>query len=240
LQDVSFTVKAGTSTALVGATGSGKSTCVRLMYRFYDLNEGSILVNGENIAHVTQKSLRQCLGIVPQDTVLFNNTLIYNLTYGSHYIEKMEELDSLSHVKRAVEEACKKAQLEDFIQRQPDGLNTLVGERGLRLSGGEKQRLSIARCLLRNPKISVFDEATSALDSVTEKEIQKALEVLKDKTSLVIAHRLSTIKNCEQIIVLNFGKILERGTHEELLENKGKYHQMWVAQEKAKKESMTE
>lgn len=134
----------------------------------------------------------------------------------------MEDMDSLQHVKKAVQEACAKAQLENFIERQPEGLNTLVGERGLRLSGGEKQRLSIARCLLRNPKISVFDEATSSLDSVTEKDIQRALDALKDKTSLVIAHRLSTIKNCDQIIVLNFGKIIEKGTHEELLEKKGK------------------
>ncbi|MDY0036461.1 MAG: ABC transporter ATP-binding protein/permease [Zoogloea oleivorans] len=221
LHDVDFAIPAGKTVAVVGHSGSGKSTLARLLFRFYDVQGGAVRINGQDIRGLTQDSLRAAIGIVPQDTVLFNDTLFYNIQYGRPDASKEE-----------VEAAASAAQLDDFIARLPDGWNTRVGERGLKLSGGEKQRVAIARTLLKNPDILIFDEATSALDSKTEKAIQAQLEAAaRGRTTLVIAHRLSTVMNADEIIVLDQGRILERGGHAELLAKAGAYAQMWALQQ---------
>jgi ATP-binding cassette subfamily B protein len=221
LFDVDFTIPAGTTTAVVGHSGSGKSTLSRLLFRFYDIQAGSITVGGHNILDVSQHSLRQSIGIVPQDTVLFNDTIEYNIAYGQPGASR----EQVIAVARA-------AYIHDFIDSLPDGYNTMVGERGLKLSGGEKQRVAIARTLLKNPSILIFDEATSALDSKAEQMIQAQLkEIAKTRTSLVIAHRLSTIVDAEQILVMDKGRIIERGTHPQLLALDGAYAQMWQRQQ---------
>ncbi len=221
LHGVDFDIPAGHTVAVVGHSGSGKSTLARLLYRFYDVQGGGIRVNGHDIRGLTQNSLRAVIGIVPQDTVLFNDTLLYNIQYGRPDANREE-----------VEAAARAAQLEDFIRRLPDGYDTRVGERGLKLSGGEKQRVAIARALLKNPAILIFDEATSALDSQTEKAIQAQLErAAAGRTALVIAHRLSTVMNADEIIVLDQGRIVERGHHTDLLARDGAYAQMWLLQQ---------
>ena len=223
LKGISFEVPAGKTVAVVGPSGAGKSTISRLLFRFYDLSGGRILIDGQDIAKVTQKSLRQAIGMVPQDTVLFNDTIRYNIRYG-----RWEASDA------EVEEAAKLAQIDHFIRLSPKGYETEVGERGLKLSGGEKQRVAIARTILKSPPILVLDEATSALDSHTEKEIQDALErVSTGRTTLVIAHRLSTIVGADEIIVLDQGEIVERGTHYALLAQDGLYASMWNRQREA-------
>ena len=220
LHDVSFTVPAGTTTALVGASGAGKSTLSRLLFRFYDVTSGTIRIGGQDIRTVTQHSLRSTIGIVPQDTVLFNDTLRYNVAYGRPDARD-DEIDA----------AARAAQLERFIAGLPQGWQTNVGERGLKLSGGEKQRVAIARMLLKNPPVLLLDEATSALDSRNEAAIQDALKsVARDRTTLVIAHRLSTIVDADQIIVLEGGRIVEQGRHDALLAQGGKYAAMWALQ----------
>ncbi len=223
LKGVSFEVPAGKTVAVVGPSGAGKSTISRLLFRFYDLAAGRILIDGQDIAKVTQASLRQAIGMVPQDTVLFNDTIRYNIRYG-----RWEASDA------EVEEAARLAQIDRLIQMAPKGYETEVGERGLKLSGGEKQRVAIARTILKGPPILVLDEATSALDSHTEKEIQDALErVSRNRTTLVIAHRLSTIVGADEIIVLDQGEIVERGTHMALLAANGLYASMWNRQREA-------
>ena len=223
LRDVSFNIPAGTITAVVGQSGAGKSTLARLLFRFYDVQSGKILIDGQNIQNVTQTSLRKAIGIVPQDTVLFNDTIGYNIAYGNPSAT-MEE----------VQEAARAAQIDGFIKRLPDGYDTQVGERGLKLSGGEKQRVAIARTLLKKPAMLIFDEATSALDSKTERAFQEELlSLAKNRTTLIIAHRLSTIIHADQILVMDHGQIVEHGTHEELLAVKGKYAEMWQMQERA-------
>jgi ATP-binding cassette subfamily B protein len=220
LHDVSFTIAPGTTTAVVGVTGSGKSTLARLLFRFYDVGGGVIRIDGQDIRAVTQHSLREAIGIVPQDTVLFNDTIGYNIAYGRPGASQAE-----------VEGAARAAHIHDFVAGLPDGYDTQVGERGLKLSGGEKQRVAIARTLLKRPAILVFDEATSALDSRTERAIQAELdEIARAHTTLVIAHRLSTIVGAEQILVMDAGRIVERGTHAELLAGGGTYAQMWRMQ----------
>jgi len=220
LANVSFAIPPGRTVAVVGHSGSGKSTLGRLLFRFYDVGDGAIRVNGHDIRHLAQSSLRAAIGIVPQDTVLFNDTLAYNIQYGRP--------DASFEEVRAVARA---AHLEEFIERLPDGYQTRVGERGLKLSGGEKQRVAIARALLKNPSILIFDEATSALDSKTEKAIQAELEQAAiGRTTLVIAHRLSTVMNADEILVLDGGRIVERGTHRGLLDLDGTYAQMWALQ----------
>jgi ABC-type transport system involved in Fe-S cluster assembly fused permease/ATPase subunit len=224
LFDVDFTIPAGSTTAVVGHSGSGKSTLSRLLFRFYDINGGSITIDGQDVRDVTQESLRKAIGIVPQDTVLFNDTIEYNIAYGKPGAAKDE-----------IVAAAKTAYIHDFIESLPDGYATMVGERGLKLSGGEKQRVAIARTLLKNPSILIFDEATSALDSRAEQAIQAQLkEIAKDRTTLVIAHRLSTIADAAQILVLDHGRIIERGTHSELLAARGAYAQMWERQQARK------
>ncbi len=221
LFDVDFSVAAGTTTAVVGHSGSGKSTLARLLFRFYDVDRGAILIDGQDIREVTQTSLRQAIGIVPQDTVLFNDTIAYNIAYGKPGAEQSE-----------IEAAARAAYIHDFILSLPDGYQTMVGERGLKLSGGEKQRVAIARTLLKNPKILVFDEATSALDSQAEQAIQEQLkDIARNRTTLVIAHRLSTIADAQQILVMSQGRIVERGTHVELLAARGMYADMWERQQ---------
>ena len=221
LFDVDFTIPVGKTVAVVGHSGSGKSTLARLLYRFYDVNGGGIRINGSDIRALTQSSLRAAIGIVPQDTVLFNDTLYYNIQYGRPEANHEEVIA-----------AARAAQLDEFIARLPDGYQTPVGERGLKLSGGEKQRVAIARALLKNPPILIFDEATSALDSKTEKAIQAQLEqVAIGHTTLVIAHRLSTVMNADEILVLDQGRIVERGSHRALLERDGVYAQMWALQQ---------
>ena len=220
LFDVDFTIPAGTTTAVVGHSGSGKSTLSRLLFRFYDVNGGAIRIDGQDLRNITQQSLRASIGIVPQDTVLFNDSIEYNIAYGR---------PGASH--EDIVAAARAASIHDFIESLPDGYKTMVGERGLKLSGGEKQRVAIARTLLKNPAILIFDEATSALDSKSEQAIQAQLkDIAKDRTTLVIAHRLSTIADAQQIIVLDHGRIVERGTHGALLAARGLYAQMWERQ----------
>ena len=221
LFDVDFTIQAGTTTAVVGHSGSGKSTLARLLFRFYDVNGGAITIDGQDLRNLTQASLRDAIGIVPQDTVLFNDTIEYNIAYGKPGAGKEQ-----------VVAAARAAYIHDFIESLPDGYATMVGERGLKLSGGEKQRVAIARALLKNPAILVFDEATSALDSKAEQAIQAQLkEIAKNRTTLVIAHRLSTIADAAQILVLDHGRVVERGTHGTLLAANGAYAQMWQRQQ---------
>jgi ATP-binding cassette subfamily B protein len=223
LKGISFTVPAGKTFAIVGPSGAGKSTISRLLYRFYDVTGGRILIDGQDISGVTQKSLRAAIGMVPQDTVLFNDTVRYNIGYGRPEATNEE-----------IEAAAKLAQIHKFVMSLPKGYDALVGERGLKLSGGEKQRVSIARTILKGPPILVLDEATSALDSFTEQEIQESLRrVSKNRTTLVIAHRLSTVVDADEIIVLDAGRIAERGTHAGLLRKKGIYAAMWNRQREA-------
>jgi ABC-type transport system involved in Fe-S cluster assembly fused permease/ATPase subunit len=221
LFDVSFAIPAGHRVAVVGHSGSGKSTLARLLYRFYDVSAGVITVNGTDTRDLTQASLRAAIGIVPQDTVLFNDTILYNIRYGRPDASDAE-----------VHDAARAAHIHDFIVTLPAGYETMVGERGLKLSGGEKQRVAIARALLKNPRILIFDEATSALDSRAEKAIQAELErISQGRTTLVIAHRLSTVMDADQILVLQAGRIVERGTHAQLLEAQGEYARMWALQQ---------
>ena len=230
LFDVDFSVAAGTTTAVVGHSGSGKSTLARLLFRFYDVDRGVIMIDGQDIREVTQTSLRQAIGIVPQDTVLFNDTIAYNIAYGKPGAAQSE-----------IEAAARSAYIHDFILSLPDGYQTMVGERGLKLSGGEKQRVAIARTLLKNPKILVFDEATSALDSQAEQAIQAQLkDIARNRTTLVIAHRLSTIADAQQILVMSQGRIVERGTHAELLAARGLYADMWERQQARTSEADTQ
>jgi ATP-binding cassette subfamily B protein len=223
LKNVSFEVPAGKMVAIVGPSGAGKSTISRILFRFYELSGGRVLIDGQNISDVTQSSLRAAIGMVPQDTVLFNDTILYNIRYGRPEASDAE-----------VREAARLAQIHDFIMTLPQGYDSLVGERGLKLSGGEKQRVAIARTILKSPPILMLDEATSALDSHTEKEIQDALErVARERTSLVIAHRLSTVVHADNIIVLDHGEIVEQGTHLELLARGGLYASLWARQREA-------
>jgi ATP-binding cassette subfamily B protein len=220
LFDVSFEVPAGSKVAVVGHSGSGKSTLARLLFRFYEVNSGRVTVNGADIRDTIQASLRAAIGIVPQDTVLFNDTILYNIHYGRPDAPSDEVI-----------EAAKAAHIHEFIESLPDKYESRVGERGLKLSGGEKQRVAIARAILKNPSILIFDEATSALDSETEKGIQAELDrIAQGRTTLVIAHRLSTVMDADQILVLDQGRIVERGTHRALLEEDGAYAQMWALQ----------
>ena len=223
LKDISFTIPAGKTVAVVGPSGSGKSTLARLMFRFYDVQQGFIRIAGQDIRLVTQTSVRQALGIVPQDTVLFNDSVAYNIAYGRPGASQAE-----------IEGAARSARIHDFIASTPKGYQTSVGERGLKLSGGEKQRVAIARTLLKNPPILVFDEATSALDSANERAIQAELaSVAQNKTTLVIAHRLSTVVEAHEILVMEAGHIIERGKHAELLARQGRYASMWALQQSA-------
>lgn len=221
LFDVDFTLAAGTTTAVVGHSGSGKSTLARLLYRFYDVDGGSITIDGQDLRKVTQVSLRRAIGIVPQDAVLFNDTIEYNIAYGRPGSSKEE-----------IVAAARAAYVHDFIVSLPDGYATTVGERGLKLSGGEKQRVAIARTLLKNPAVLILDEATSALDSKAEQAIRAQLrEIARNRTTLIIAHRLSTIVDAHQILVLEHGRIIERGTHMQLLAAGDTYAQMWARQQ---------
>lgn len=223
LKGVSFNVPAGKTVAIVGPSGAGKSTLSRLLFRFYDIQQGSISIDGQDIRDVTQESLRSAIGIVPQDTVLFNDTIAYNVSYGR-----------ISATDEEVRSAAELAQIGPFIESLPEGYDAMVGERGLKLSGGEKQRVAIARTILKAPPILVLDEATSALDSATEHEIQSSLDLVsRNRTTLVIAHRLSTIIGADEIIVLKDGVIAERGTHLKLLAMHGLYASMWNRQREA-------
>lgn len=220
LKDVSFTIKRGDTVAVVGPTGAGKSTLSRILFRFYDIEAGSVHINGHDITKISLESLRKFIGIVPQDTVLFNDTIGYNIGYANPAASQED-----------IEKVAKNAQIHDFIKSLPNGYKTLVGERGLKLSGGEKQRVAIARTLLKNPAILILDEATSALDSVTEEGIQSALEAVSaNRTTLVIAHRLSTIVNADKIIVMDKGKIVEQGKHTQLLKKNRLYKELWEQQ----------
>lgn len=222
LKGISFEAVAGETVALVGESGAGKSTISRLLFRFYDIQSGQILVDGQDIREVTQKSLRAAIGIVPQDTVLFNESLHYNISYGNFNADD-----------KGVERAIKLAELDRLVNVLPQGLETLVGERGLKLSGGEKQRVAIARTVLKDPEIFIFDEATSSLDTKTERTIQQNLDLISEnKTTLIIAHRLSTVVHADKIIVLDQGQVVESGTHQGLLAQKGHYFDMWQKQQK--------
>jgi ATP-binding cassette subfamily B protein len=226
LQGISFTIEPGQTVAIVGPSGAGKSTISRLLFRFYDVTGGTVRIDGDDIREVSQTSVRAALGIVPQDTVLFNDTIYYNIAYGWPGASPSE-----------VEAAARHASIHDFIMSLPDGYQTAVGERGLKLSGGEKQRVAIARTILKDPRIYVFDEATSALDSHTEQAIQQSLrEVSRGRTTLVIAHRLSTIVDANQILVLEAGRIVERGSHGDLLARDGQYAAMWRRQQETREE----
>jgi ABC-type transport system involved in Fe-S cluster assembly fused permease/ATPase subunit len=223
LGDVDFAIPPGATLAIVGPSGAGKSTIARLLFRFYDVDRGAIEIDGQDIRDVTQDSLRRVLGVVPQDTVLFNDTIFYNIAYGRPGASRSE-----------IEAAARRAHIHEFVAGLPDGYQTMVGERGLKLSGGEKQRVAIARVILKAPKILIFDEATSALDTKTEREIQANLaEVAADHTTLVIAHRLSTVVDADQILVVDGGHIVERGHHRELLAKGGVYAVMWARQQEA-------
>jgi ABC-type transport system involved in Fe-S cluster assembly fused permease/ATPase subunit len=230
LKNISFEIPAGKTVALVGASGSGKSTIARLLFRFYDPTEGSILIDGQNIRETTQKSVRSHIAVVPQDSVLFNESLLYNLEYGNPLASREE-----------IEKVLELCELKHFVSLLPQGLDTAVGERGLKLSGGEKQRVSIARALLKRPKIFIFDEATSSLDSQTEKEIQANIQAISQQhTTLIIAHRLSTIVDANEIIVLDNGEIAERGTHQTLLaKDKGIYARLWKRQNRTRQPATT-
>jgi ATP-binding cassette, subfamily B, heavy metal transporter len=227
LHDVSFRVAPGDTVAIVGSSGAGKSTISRILFRFYDVASGSVKIDGQDIRDVAQASLRQAIGVVPQDTVLFNDTIYYNICYGQPDCTREQ-----------VEQAARLARIHDFIMALPQGYESTVGERGLKLSGGEKQRVAIARTILKNPSILLFDEATSALDTRTEQEIQRSLEeVSRGRTTLVIAHRLSTIINADEIVVLDRGRVVERGRHSELLARDGLYADMWRRQQEAAAEA---
>ncbi len=227
LHDLSFTIPAGKTVAAVGASGAGKSTLARLLFRFYDVNKGSIRVDGQDIRQVTQDSLRAAIGVVPQDTVLFNDSIYYNIAYGRPDAARDEVI-----------EAARAAHILDFIESLPQGWDSVVGERGLKLSGGEKQRVAIARTLLKNPAILILDEATSALDTKTEKAIQsELLEIARSRTSLIIAHRLSTVVEADEILVMDAGRIAERGRHPELLAKDGVYAHMWALQQQTDEEN---
>jgi ATP-binding cassette subfamily B protein len=218
-------VPAGKMVAIVGPSGAGKSTISRILFRFYDITSGRVTIDGQDIADVTQRSLRAAIGVVPQDTVLFNDTIHYNIKYGRPDASEEE-----------IHEAARLAQIDGFIATLPQGYKTMVGERGLKLSGGEKQRVAIARTILKGPPILMLDEATSALDSHTEKEIQDALDrVARSRTTLVIAHRLSTIVHADNIVVLDKGRLVEQGTHGELMERGGLYASLWNRQRQAEK-----
>jgi ATP-binding cassette subfamily B protein len=228
LRELSFTVPAGKKLAVVGHSGAGKSTLARLLFRFYDVSDGRILINGQDIREVSQQSLREAIGIVPQDTVLFNDSIGYNIAYGRCGASQTE-----------IEEAARMANIHDFIVSLPEGYDTVVGERGLKLSGGEKQRIAIARAVLKNPRILIFDEATSSLDSRSEKTILDALQTLAHHhTTLVIAHRLSTIVDADQILVMDQGRLIEQGSHHELLARGGHYAQMWALQQQEEQEKV--
>jgi ATP-binding cassette subfamily B protein len=230
LHDVSFEIPAGKTVAVVGPSGSGKSTLARLLYRFYDVQDGSIRIAGQDIRQVTQASVREAIGIVPQDTVLFNDTIEYNIAYGRPGAGRAE-----------IEEAARAARIHAFIESMPKGYQTLVGERGLKLSGGEKQRVAIARTLLKDPPVLIFDEATSALDSANERAIQAELKTAaQNKTALVIAHRLSTVVDAHEILVMDAGRIVERGTHQALLAMGGRYAGMWALQQQEQAEPATQ
>jgi len=222
LEQVSFKLRDGEKLAIVGPSGAGKSTIARLLFRFYDIDEGQILISDQDIAGVTQQSLREAIGIVPQDTVLFNDSILYNLQYARPQATFAE-----------VREVARLADIDEFIDQLPDGYDTIVGERGLKLSGGEKQRVAIARVLLKDPAILVFDEATSSLDSQSEKNILGALRrISNNKTTLVIAHRLSTVVDADRIIVLDHGRVCEQGDHESLIKADGLYAELWRLQQK--------
>ena len=224
LKNVSFAAAPGETVAIVGPSGAGKSTISRILYRFYDIESGAVTIDGQDLREVVQDSLRRAIGMVPQDTVLFNDTIAYNIGYARPGASQEE-----------IEEAARLAQISDFVSSLPQGYKTMVGERGLKLSGGEKQRVAIARTILKDPPILILDEATSALDSVTEHDIQDALKrIARDRTTLVIAHRLSTIIDADRIIVLNDGKVTEQGTHTELLALGGEYARLWHQQQETR------
>jgi ATP-binding cassette subfamily B protein len=221
LDEVSFEVPAGQKVAIVGPSGAGKSTIARLLFRFYDVDRGRITFDGQDISEVTQASLREAIGVVPQDTVLFNDTIGFNIQYGN-----------LDATPEEIREAARVADVHDFVQSLPDRYETVVGERGLKLSGGEKQRVAIARAVLKDPPVMIFDEATSSLDSESEQAILSALkEASEDHTTIAIAHRLSTITDADEILVLRDGRIVERGDHEELMGRPGLYRRMWQLQQ---------
>jgi ATP-binding cassette subfamily B protein len=226
LHGVDLELPAGCKVAVVGPSGAGKSTLARLLYRFYEVTGGRILIDGQDLRDLTQDSLRRAIGIVPQDTVLFNASIRYNIAYGRPEASQAE-----------IEQAASLAHIRDFIDSLPEGWETVVGERGLKLSGGEKQRVAIARAILKRPRVLIFDEATSSLDSRTEQAIQETLqEVAEAHTTLVIAHRLSTVVDADQILVLDQGRVRERGSHEQLLARQGLYYEMWELQQKQRAE----